>query len=77
MSAKTDQAEVEKLCAEVIATISVAANLNLDRRVACVVGRTLNREHIREECVRLLGESTHVPSSCREIPKAYQELYKS
>jgi len=77
MPSKRSQEEVQRLCDEVIATISVAANLNLDRRVARVVGRTLNRELILEECTRLLGESTNVSCNCREIPKTHQDLYKS
>jgi hypothetical protein len=76
MPVTTGQAEVEKLCEEVISTIKVAANLNLDRRVARVVGRTLNREQIREECVRLLGESAHVSCNGCEIPKAHEKLCK-
>jgi hypothetical protein len=76
MPITTGQAEVEKLCEEVISTIKVAANLNLDRRVARVVGRTLNREQIREECVRLLGESAHVSCNGCEIPKAHEKLCK-
>lgn len=77
MPGTTDQAEVEKLCEEVIATIKVAANLNLDRRVARVVGRTLNREQIREECVRLLGESTHVSRNSLEVRKTHEKLCQS
>lgn len=76
MPVTADQTEVEKLCEEVITTIKVAANLNLDRRVVLIVGRTLNREQIREECVRLLGESAHVSCNGCEIPKAHEKLRK-
>jgi hypothetical protein len=48
------EAEAKKLCDEIMSTISVAANLHLDRRVPRVVGRTLSRDRLLKECVKLI-----------------------
>lgn len=55
MDRQKQEEEAKKLCDEVIATISVAVNLHVDRRVARVVSRTLSREKIFKECLNLIA----------------------
>lgn len=70
MPTKRGQEAAEKLCDEVMATISVAVNLNLDRRVSVVASRTIKREKILEECIHLLGEEEHVSSNYFTLSQA-------
>jgi len=49
------EAEANKLCDEVLATLNVAANLNLDRRVSAVVRRTLSRDKVFKACLTLIS----------------------
>jgi hypothetical protein len=76
MPIEGSKTEAEKLCDEVMATISVAANLNLDRRVAVVVSRTIRREQVLEECVYLLGEEAHVSRNSCTIHQAHPDVYQ-
>jgi len=55
MDQRKIEEEAKKLCDEIIATISVAANLHLDRRVPRVVSRTLSRDRIFKECLTLVS----------------------
>ena len=50
------EAEAKKLCDEIITTLNVAANLHLDRRVPRVVSRTLSRDRVFKECLKLISE---------------------
>jgi hypothetical protein len=77
MPTERSKTETEKLCDEVMATISVAANLNLDRRVAIVVSRTIRREQVLEECAYLLGEEAYVSRNSLEVRKTHEKLCQS
>jgi hypothetical protein len=70
------EAEAKKLCDEVIATINVAANLNLDRRVARVVSRTLSRDKVFKECLKLISGEYYDEQSRHyaEVREAHADL---
>jgi hypothetical protein len=64
MDQRKMEEEAKKLCDEVIATINVAANLHLDRRIARVVSRTLSRDRIFKECLNLVSTEHDHEQSC-------------
>lgn len=77
MPTKRAQEEAEKLCDEVMATISVAVNLNLDRRVSLVASRTIKREKVLEECIHLLGEEDHVSRNSCTLSQTRSDVCQS
>lgn len=76
MDQQKKEEEASKLCDEVIATISVAVNLHMDRRVPRVVSRTFSRDRILKACMELLTTEYHDEQSCHNVavPKAHTNI---
>lgn len=76
MDQRKKEEEAKKLCDEVIATISVAVNLHMDRRVSRVVSRTFSRDRIFKECLALLTTEYQDEQSRHDVavPKAHTHL---